>query len=151
MNLAETFIELSIGENDDYDVRVYRDLDGEVSFATTDDVHLDPDDDVRIAVMHRLANEYDWPHNSEFPEDLEGYEGSVNDLTRSVIARTFPGFEEAIDAIKPIGPRKKSLAQKQGARESGRTRSRRQYTERLEERAAGGYLTHYYYTPWSED
>lgn len=52
-------------------------------------------------------------------------------------------YLEAVDAINPQGPRRKTLAQKQGERAAGRTRSRRMYSERLEERA--GYLIHHYY------
>lgn len=130
MKLAESLIDVVLHESpEDFDIRVYRDLDGGVSFATPDDVHIPPGDDSRVALIHRLANDYDWPHNFEFPENIEGYEGSVNDLTRDVLGKVFPGFEEAIDAVKPRGPRKKTLAQKQGARAGGRTRSRRQYTE----------------------
>lgn len=52
-------------------------------------------------------------------------------------------YLEKVDATKPVSPRRKSLAQKQGERKAARTKSRRQYTEHLNERA--GYLIHNYY------
>lgn len=55
-------------------------------------------------------------------------------------------LQDTVDPVKPRGPRRKSLAQKQGARKAGRTRSRKQYTESQQlNEGAGGWLTHYYY------
>lgn len=51
-------------------------------------------------------------------------------------------IDELLELVKPTtprGPTKKSLAQKQGARNGGRTRMRRQYTE------SAAILMHYYH------
>lgn len=141
--LAESMIDARVSDLNDFDVRVFTDLEGEVSFSTIDDIHIDPSSDVRVEMLHKLANEYDWPHNHPFPESIDGYEGSVRDLAQQVLQLIAGGLGEVADPVKPHGPRKKSLAQKQGERKAGRTRSRRQYRESLNERA--GYLHHFYY------
>lgn len=92
-SVAELVIDMKLLESEnDYPVRVYRDLAGEVSFATLDDVHIDPESDARVLLVHRLANEYEWPHNSEFPENIEDYEGSVSELAQKVINQMYPGL-----------------------------------------------------------
>lgn len=48
-------------------------------------------------------------------------------------------LNEVVGPAGPKRPRKKSLAQKQGARKGGRTRSRKQYPE-----SAGWIYAHYY-------
>lgn len=144
---ATDLIESRIAEGD-FDVRVFRDLDGEISFCSTDDVHIEPASDPRVLLIHKLANEYVWPHSHPFPESLEGYEGSITTLAQSVLDFLSGGVSEVAG---PANSRHRSLAQKQGARRGARTRERRQYREstRLEERA--GYLHHNYYKPKNDN
>lgn len=84
-SLAESMIDSQLASADDQQVRVFRDMEGELSFATMDDVHIEPSSDVRVMLLHKLANEYDWPHNHPFPESIEGYEGSLKSLAQSVL------------------------------------------------------------------
>ena len=93
-SLAEYMITTKLNnfDPDDFDVRVFRDLDGEVSFASLEDVHIEPTSDSRVALITKLANEYTWPSISTFPEEIEGYEGSINELTKKVLTKMFPGL-----------------------------------------------------------
>lgn len=90
-SLAESLIDAKV-EQDDMCIRVFRDLNGEVSFATLEDVCIDANSDARLALIHRLANEFEWPSTHSFPEDIEGYEGSVQELTQRVISSVYAGF-----------------------------------------------------------
>ena len=121
--LAEKLINAHVAEGD-MDVRVFRDLSGEVTFATLDDVHIDPESDPRLLLVHSLANDYMWPHNFAFPESIEGYEGSLHELARSVISSLMLQPQEEVTPVEPRGPKKRTLKQKQGARAAGRTRTR---------------------------
>jgi len=138
-SLAESLIEYVIGKYDEDDnVRVFSDIEGNIAFCSLDDIHIDPESDPRLALIDRVANQHTWPHNHEFPECIEGYEGSISKLADDVLTKVLPGFY--VETVGPVKPRMRTLDQKQGARKAGRTRSRKQYTERH------GYLLHNYYT-----
>ena len=52
---------------------------------------------------------------------------------------------EIVDPVKPVKPRRKSLAQKQGYRKASRTKQRKSYIENK------GFLYHFYYTQDPKD
>lgn len=91
-SLAEAMIQVLIFEQDytDRDVRVFTDPTGEVCFATLDDVSINPDEDDRVALVYNLANNYDWPSTFDYPESIDGYEGSLNNLAREAMMMLDP-------------------------------------------------------------
>jgi hypothetical protein len=136
---SKTIIEaLSQG---DMQVRAFFDT-GELCFATTEDVLLDDKRDPRLALLRGIVNDVNWPEDHPIYDTLEGYEGSLEGLFKEVLRRTDLDTQEAVDPVKPRSPRRRSLAQKQGARKAGRTRSRRQYAEALDGKA---FLYYNYY------
>ena len=86
MSDAEELIGKLAG-SDDRQIRTFRDLYGNVSFATTEDVLIDPDSDVRVALLNNIANDQSWPAESMIHDQFENYEGSLNTLTRRVLSR----------------------------------------------------------------
>ena len=85
--IAEKVIDGMIAAKDleDRQVRVYRDLNGDVSVATMDDICIDAADDPRVALITSLANNYEWDESSDFPSNFESYEGGLNALVSSVL------------------------------------------------------------------
>jgi hypothetical protein len=83
---AQDIVRDLAGDND-RDIRVYRDLDGGLSFATLDDVTIPVESDSRLALIKSVIDGNSWPADSTLWVDVESYEGSLNHLTRSVIER----------------------------------------------------------------
>lgn len=79
---AEELISSLAGDSD-RDVRVYRDMNGIVSFATMDDVCIEPNDDARVGMLSSIASKLD----DDELDKLEGYEGSLNQLTSDTLKK----------------------------------------------------------------
>lgn len=96
---------------------------GLLNFASMDDVYIDPATDERLDDIAWIVNENDWPHDHPLFDIVNGYEGSISVLYDRVMSL---GIQQ--ETVGPIGPRRKTLAQKQGARKAARTRMRKAYT-----------------------
>lgn len=69
------------GENDQQ-VRVFRNMSGGISFANTDDVLIEPGVDTRVDLITDLAKAL----SDDVLDELEGYVGSLNDLTFQLLS-----------------------------------------------------------------
>lgn len=87
MSDAEKLIAQLAGD-DDREVRTYRDMEGNLAFATMDDVCIEPTEDMRVGLVQKLASHM----KDEDLDSIENYEGSLNQLVNSVIHKTFNKF-----------------------------------------------------------
>jgi len=116
---------------EDREIRSFYDT-GILCFSTLEDIVIDTKEDERIAIMSAIVNEVTWPHDHPIHDLFDNYKGQLSELYskfRCLVSLddSLKFVKEVVDPIKPRCKRKKSLAQKQGARKGGRTRIRRQY------------------------
>jgi hypothetical protein len=71
----------------DCNVRAFYDS-GILQFCTPDDVMIEYGTDSRIDTILSVINDNDWPSTHPLPDELDGYEGSLNDLYSKVTAVT---------------------------------------------------------------
>lgn len=74
---------LTVGAKQDRQVRVFRDMNGDISFATPEDVLIAPDDDARVHMISQLVPKLD----DASIDQLECYEGSLDSLLSSVLKK----------------------------------------------------------------
>ncbi|MCG8435638.1 MAG: hypothetical protein MJA83_16565 [Gammaproteobacteria bacterium] len=118
---ASSLIE-SVTENSSEKVRAFYDS-GELCFCTLEDVMVQPGTDHRLDAVATLVNEFQWPADFPLLHEIDGFEGTADEVLDKA-AEHVSLVKEVAKAAKPRGPRKETLAQKQGARQGGRTRMR---------------------------
>lgn len=78
------------------DIRVRAFFDsGELCFSDMEDIQLTSEDDERVAIISGIVNEVEWPVDHPIYDEVDGYEGSLHRLFKTVLstAKVVPALE----------------------------------------------------------